>query len=504
MTTVQKFRSVLPEAGIALALMLLLLVFWDLPVSHDVTWQLWIARQLLHGTQLYAEIIEINPPLWFWAAMPIQSLSEATSLPARSLLVAATIGLTGLALLLLSQLFENEKPGRRACILFAALIGMVLIPIHEFAQREQLALISALPYAMLAARRAEGKAAPVWLAMTVGLLAAYGFALKHYFLLVPIVLEGWLAFFHRPRWKVLRAETLTLALCGLAYGAAVVWFTPEFFDTIVPMVAAAYDGYARPLEWVATRPWVILWGIGLLGLAVAGRPLKPQVMAGLLTTLCFVFAYFIQQKGWLYHSVSATGALFFTLSITVFFQHPCLRWWKRHPTLPVTLVLFAILSSLQGPYKNPSSKAVNQLLEGTKPGETAVILSIHPTPAWPMVDQNGHEWPLRLFSYWMLPAIANTPEHLKSAELKSVEAQTIRMTRDDLWCQPPHAIIVDDSRTSPYMGRSFDMIGWLSSDQALAELFSHYKPIKTLGAYTLLKPVGRPQPDTRRSCRQIS
>lgn len=505
MITVQKFRAVLPEAGITLALGLLLCVFWGLPVSHDVTWQLWIARQLLHGTQLYAEIIEINPPLWFWAAMPVQALSEATSLPARSLLVCATIGLTGVALLLLSRLFADEEPRRRACLLFAALIGMALIPIHEFAQREQLALIGALPYTILIARRAEGKSVPVWVAVTAGLLAAYGFALKHYFLLVPVVLEVWLALFHRAHWKALRAETIVLGLCGLAYGAAVVWFTPAFFDTIVPMVTAAYDGYRRPFERLAMRPWVILWGLGLLGLTISGRPLRPQVMASLLTTLCFVFAYFIQQKGWLYHSVSATGALFFTLSMTILFQRRCLRWSIHHPIMPLTLVLLGALSSHQGSYKNPLSESVNQLLGDTRPGETAVILSIHATPAWPMVELNGHVWPLRLYSYWMLPAIANTPEHEKSAELKAVEAQTIRKTRDDLWCRPPHTIIVDDSSKSPYMmGRSFDMIGWLSRDKALAELFSHYKPIKTLGAYTLLKPVAPPQPDTHGSCRQIS
>ncbi len=59
-------------------------------------------------------------------------------------------------------------------------------------QREQLVLIATLPYAaLIAARRAGRQVAPA-LALVIGAAAALGFALKHYFLIVPLLLELWL------------------------------------------------------------------------------------------------------------------------------------------------------------------------------------------------------------------------------------------------------------------------------------------------------------------------
>ncbi|MCH8683772.1 hypothetical protein [Pedomonas mirosovicensis] len=503
-TNPSRFRSMLPEIGIALILSVLLVAMWELPVSHDVVWQLWIARQMIHGTQLYAEINEVNPPLWFWAALPVQGLAEALHLPARSILIATTLGLISLALALLSRLCAEEGPWRRAGVLFAALLAMVLIPIHEFAQREHLALIGALPYAMLAARRAEGKAIPLWVAVLTGLLAAYGFALKHYFLLIPIALEAWLALFHRAHWRLLRPETLVLALCGLAYGAAIFAFAPAFLDVQLPMVAAAYDGYKRPFITVLLRTWTILWALGLIGATNLPRPLHPRVMAGLLTSLCFIFSYFIQMKGWAYHAISASGALFFTLGIAVLLQPLSWRWMVRHPSLPAMLLLLGALSANTGPYHNSTEAETRALLARARPGDPVAILTVRSMRAWPLVEDARLVWPLRLYSYWMLPAMANTPEAEKTPQLKALEEEIIRQTREDLLCLPPRFIVADDSSKTQYMHSRFDIIGFMKRDAAFRAFIGHYRPVRTSGPLTLWERVGDIPPVRTPKCRTIS
>ncbi len=40
-------------------------------VDPDVAWQLWIAHQVNHGGRLYRDMVEVNPPLWFWMALPV-------------------------------------------------------------------------------------------------------------------------------------------------------------------------------------------------------------------------------------------------------------------------------------------------------------------------------------------------------------------------------------------------------------------------------------------------
>ena len=44
-------------------------------VDTDVAWQLWIAGRMHAGANLYRDIIEVNPPLWFWMAAPIDRIA---------------------------------------------------------------------------------------------------------------------------------------------------------------------------------------------------------------------------------------------------------------------------------------------------------------------------------------------------------------------------------------------------------------------------------------------
>ena len=44
-------------------------------VDSDVAWQLWIGQRMLAGANLYRDIIETNPPLWFWMALPVDHVA---------------------------------------------------------------------------------------------------------------------------------------------------------------------------------------------------------------------------------------------------------------------------------------------------------------------------------------------------------------------------------------------------------------------------------------------
>ena len=48
-------------------------------VDSDVAWQLWIGQRMLAGANLYRDIIETNPPLWFWMALPLDRIAAINS-----------------------------------------------------------------------------------------------------------------------------------------------------------------------------------------------------------------------------------------------------------------------------------------------------------------------------------------------------------------------------------------------------------------------------------------
>ena len=101
-----------PEALVVALLALCLFLVWHIPLHHDVIWQLWVGRQIYHGGELYRGIVELNPPLWFWVAVPIAWLSELTGLRDRSVLILFFFAATGIAILLSGLIWRGRRPRR--------------------------------------------------------------------------------------------------------------------------------------------------------------------------------------------------------------------------------------------------------------------------------------------------------------------------------------------------------------------------------------------------------
>src|SRR3954468_17678723 len=67
-------------------------------VDSDVAWQLWIAGRIHAGANLYRDIIETNPPLWFWMALPIDRLASYLHVRPEPVLTGAIGALVALSL----------------------------------------------------------------------------------------------------------------------------------------------------------------------------------------------------------------------------------------------------------------------------------------------------------------------------------------------------------------------------------------------------------------------
>ena len=187
-----------PGAIVRIAIVALALWLLRTPLGSDVSWQLWIAGRLRHGALLYRDILEVNPPLWFWLAVPVDALAEALAVRPEPVLVlafaAATLASLEATHRLLAPLTEEARTG----FLLMAALALLALPRFDFGQREQIALIAALPWAVLAAARRQGDAVPRMLAIGIGIGSAIGFALKPHFLLAPLLVELWLIVALRP------------------------------------------------------------------------------------------------------------------------------------------------------------------------------------------------------------------------------------------------------------------------------------------------------------------
>lgn len=491
-----------PELSVLVAVIVAYVLLWKIPVSHDVVWQMWIARQMLGGASLYKDILELNPPLWFWMALPVELVALKLTISAKTAIVSAVFAYLALSIALFASLLRDLAPARRAILLVAAFLAVILIGLPDFGQREHLALIAAIPYAALIARRTDGRE-PYWAqALLIGCFAATGLALKHYFALVPILLELWLLAKNRRKWRPLRPEVVAMGAAAVLYGIAVVTLTPDYLSTIVPMLASAYFGYESSWLIVLLNPLVLWWALALGLVSVRWRHRNSCTLAALLAAAGFAMSYFAQQKGWRYHAIPTSGMLVIALISLLEFQRFELSILRK-VTLVVAMSMSLAIYAAFGPYRNPNEGVVAQLLQHVRRGSVVMMVTANPSSIWPMVDDGGYVWPSRHFALWMLTAFSQDLQ--KSGELSPELAEMAKLVRRqtviDLTCNPPDVVIVDNLERSKAAG--LDPISFLSVDPEFGTVFANYTKADTIEGFTSYVKEAGWQPSRPKDCRTI-
>lgn len=481
-----------PEIAAAVAALGSFMLLHNVTIGHDAVWQLWTARQLEHGARLYTDILELNPPLWFWMAVPVVRLAEIAGTQSADALKIAFFGVISLSLVLVGALQRDQSPVPRLTLYAALLLAFTVVALPDFAQREHYVLIASAPYVTLIAARSEGAEIPIWLAIVIGLLAASGFALKHYFAGVPIILEIWLIFSIRRTWKLMRPELAVLASCAIAYVLAVLIFAPDFVRTIVPMVRLAYYGYNVSLVAQFFRIVIPLSLLAGTGLVLYGGPRTALGKAAFITALTFLACYFLQQKGWRYHSLPALGMLLMIVGAesAVIFQRKLLSDRQRRGVLALACVMIMAPMDgiLSGPYRNDKRAASQAALVGLAPRDTVMMLAVNASTIWPMVEELQLVWPSRYMILWMLPGIVRAQQNNNdSPELDALARSVRQQTLQDLLCHPPKRILVDDARFSAFLhGLDFDYLKFFAAEPGLSEFFDRYRQGPTFGRFSTL------------------
>src|SRR6476646_2918712 len=79
-------------------------------VDSDVAWQLWIAGRINAGASIYRDIVETNPPLWFWMALPLDRIATLLHVRIEGVLIVAIGTLSGLGLAATDRLVRHILP----------------------------------------------------------------------------------------------------------------------------------------------------------------------------------------------------------------------------------------------------------------------------------------------------------------------------------------------------------------------------------------------------------
>lgn len=463
-------------------------------LGHDVVWQFWVARQLNAGIPLYSWIAEVNPPLWYWMAQPVDLLAAMTDQAPLDLLCTSIFVLIGISLTCCAMLIAPLSAQRRAVIYTAILAVMLLVALPDFAQREHLVLIAAFPYALLISCRDENRSLPTVLVLAIALLATPAFALKHYFALIPIMLEIWLIWRRKRSWQPFRLETVALAAGAISYLGAILAVTPDYIATIVPALHLVYGDARMSILTIMVTPMNMLLLIVGLYVLHFRRELGPGPQAALATAAALGIAYFLQFKGWSYHALPVIGMLVaaMALHLTQRPETPRLRW-PEYLTVGLTLLIAIVPPLQQGQAATARKAEVDRLLVDASPGMNVALFATHSSGIWPMVDQWGLVWTTRYYHFWMMEAVIDTRMAGKPLEgpLLNLVTRIRRDTVTDLSCHPPD-ILIDDGTIVDTDQR--DILDFFKEEPTFAALMKAYEASSTLGRFTVYHRVGQLPP----------
>ena len=470
-------------------------------VGSDVSWQLWIAHQLNGGVRLYRDIVETNPPLWFWMGMPVDWLSSLFHVRSDHLLILVIGCLAGLSLAAVNRLLDTVAAPRRTFLLGYSALVLVAMPWLQFGQREQIALIGTLPYAALIAARRSGRDVPLVLACLVGLGAGLGFALKHYFLLVPALLELWLLASKGKSWRPLRPETLAMASLGAGYAIAFALFARDYLSAALPLIMLAY-GVTGAERFVDLLQPAVLTAAATVALLFAHPRLLRAETTGFsgamaIAAVGFAGAYFIQAKGWSYHAVPFAGCAAIALAAL-------LAAGPTPPRLitvasPALLCLPFWIAAQQARLESQMDVDVRAAVAGLGRGESVGFIGTDPALGWNVTLQQGLLYPGRYNGFWMMRAVVK--DEGSDPRLEALGRDVMRQTVTDFRCAPPKRIIVARPTPDAVRAGEFDILSFFMRDPKFAELLAHYRPVQrtSVEVFEKVSPLGTAHDCLRRA-----
>jgi hypothetical protein len=274
--------------------------------NTDVSWLLIAGERWLDGQRLYSDIVETNPPMAILIYVPGILIARALGISAEIVVDGLIFAAIAVSLAITARILRNSSalaPGQRWPLALLAVTVLGILPVQVFGQREHIAVIELFPALGVLALRIKRETLPAWAIAIAGLGLGLALSFKPHFV-VPFLCCLGVAAFHLKSWRIIFAPEHFMAAAVIAgYGACMVAFFPEYFAVMAPLLRDVYT-IGLPLARMLEKPVVPQWGIALIGAVLfkRGKAFDSADALLLAASLGFGLIYFLQRKGWPYHS----------------------------------------------------------------------------------------------------------------------------------------------------------------------------------------------------------
>ena len=482
--------------------------------AGDKNWMLLATRMWLEGKKLYIDIFDVNPPLIFWiyalpvyVSMHIPAVSDGNALAIFGLGIVALVIRISCRLIARHPEFANNATRRRQ---FAALLLFLFIfytSNNFFFDREHIFLLLIFPYMLRFMPELARMRFSLPVRAAIGLLAAIGFCLKPYTLIVFAAVQ--LSYMGRERKPdiLYSVENAIIYVCGIAYLLCIGIFTPDYITVVIPMALATYSGY-RSNELLYPIISLIIYGVTFVDFRP--RYISPyrKDIYYLLGMAAAFLCYALANNGWgyTYYPLIIMGLL---LTAWVLWHHVYLRRHNALAGLPVqssefgmractinllcnfiyALVSLVSFFSVPSCATNVECKKYNVLMEEIK---TRHIHSFgvmsYDFHKWAQIGRaSGAQWDTRFRHLWMLNKFIVSPQEFTRKNAWILDYLDDAYT-DDLNHRKPDALFVESDNQLK--------LPWLfAHSQGFKEAWSHYRYLHRLDICGVVAPGTIMMPD---------
>jgi hypothetical protein len=457
------------------------------PLNTDVSWLLVVCERMLDGQHLYRDIIEINPPMAAFAYLPGVALARVLGVDPRHVIDAQLLLLAAASLFAVSRILRLSpslwKLNWGPLVIWAAAVVTVL-PMHVFAQREHIAMLTFLPALAVYALRSNREPVPLWAILIAGVGAGITLAFKPFFT-VPAAFCILFAAIRSRSWRALLApENIITAVLVITVSVSTYIFYPEYFTVTYPLVRDTYLSWSMPASAILLNDATLVFAIAMVSVLLArqNRTPDPLLLVTVLAAAGFAVSFFLQRRGWAYHSYPMVAVALLAMGYALT-AAPGSRSRRGEALSAFVLAVTFIVGMLwfyAGVYVGP----VRQAVEGLKPHPRILVLSGEAAIGHPLVRDVNGVWVSRQENLWIREFVRLTRERTfvdaaTDAKLNDYLALERKWLIEDFKKLPPDLVLVDNLRN--------DWGAWARADAEVSQLLNSYTLVRSVEGIDILR-----------------
>jgi hypothetical protein len=271
----------------------------------------------------------------------------------------------------------------------------------------------------------------------------------------------------------------------ILYVAATFVLFPEFLTVVGPLVRDVYLPLKQPWTVLLEKPAMTFWATALLAAVVLkrGSRLDGPFVLLLATSAGFASGFFLQAKGWPYHSYPMIALAFLALGYALI-SHAPIKRTDRLFRVGAALLLAALFARAMLWFDVAfDARPLQDKVATLGPHPVILAISAEPGIGHPLVRAVGGTWVSRQQGLWVQAyqqELRNRGELSAAADrlLDTYAARERAMLIADIKTRPPTMVLVDDL--------TGDGSGWLKAHPDVADLLKNFRIVDTVNKVAIL------------------